>query len=51
MIYYKMGNMAKYNQITKSLNEMLNDDGSYRWGVIKNGHTKVLDYRSVGSTA
>lgn len=51
MIYYKMGNMAKYNQITKSLNKMLNDDGSYRWGVIKDGQTKVLDYKSVGSTA
>lgn len=49
--YYKLGDTNKYNKIVKSLNRLLNDDGSFRWGVIKDGQQKVLDYKSVGSTA
>lgn len=50
-VYYKLGNTDKYSKIVKSLNKLLNEDGSFRWGMLKDGQYKVLDYKSVGSTA
>lgn len=51
MCFYKLNNTVKYNQITKQLNKLLNEDGSYRFGTIKDGKQQVLTYKSVGSTA
>ncbi|MET0462295.1 MAG: DUF5977 domain-containing protein [Chitinophagaceae bacterium] len=51
MCYYKLNNTVKYSQLTKQLNKLLNEDGSYRFGTIKDGKKQVLCYKSVGSTA
>jgi hypothetical protein len=51
LAYYKLGNTAKYGKITKELNKQLNDDGSFRFGMLKDGQLNVLYHKSVGSTA
>ena len=37
MIYFKLGDLDKYKLIITSLNKLLNDDGSFRSGIIKDG--------------
>ena len=51
VLYSKLGDSNKYSEIKRSLNTLLNEDGSFRYGVIKDGQLNVLDYKSVGSTA
>lgn len=51
ILYKKLDKAAKYSEVRRSLNTLLNDDGSFRYGVVKDGVLNVLDYKSVGSTA
>ncbi|RYZ56246.1 MAG: hypothetical protein EOP49_00845 [Sphingobacteriales bacterium] len=49
--YRKMNNSTKYGQIVKALNRFLQADGSFQFGVIKDGQYQVKTWESVGSTA
>lgn len=51
ILYKKLDKAAKYSEVRRGLNTLLNDDGSFRYGVVKDGVLNVLDYKSVGSTA
>lgn len=49
--YRKMNNGLKYSKIVKELNRFLQSDGSFQYGVIKDGQYQVKTWESVGSTA
>ncbi|GAA4326177.1 DUF5977 domain-containing protein [Flaviaesturariibacter amylovorans] len=49
--YRKMGNSTKYAKILKDLNKFLQADGSFQYGIIKDGQYQVKSWESVGSTA
>ncbi len=51
LAYWRAGDYSKYNQILEDLKQFEEEDGSYKYAVLRDETYEISNYKSIASTA